>query len=77
MYKMYILNILLLDCGFVNPTCALGPNLTTYVDLQLQGGVRYYYVVQTFDVAGAVSGYSAEASAIPASGAIFLPVMER
>lgn len=50
---------------------------TLYTDYLLQGGTTYYYVVQTYDAAGALSAFSAEASAAPPSGMIYLPRLAR
>ena len=49
---------------------------TLYTDFLLQGGMSYYYVVQTFDDAGAVSAYSDEVSASVPRDLIYLPLVE-
>jgi hypothetical protein len=48
-----------------------------YRDRLLETGVQYYYVVQTFDAAGAVSSYSAEASATLPAFRVYLPLTVR
>jgi hypothetical protein len=50
---------------------------TIFTDYLLTSGVRYYYVVQTFDDAGAVSAFSAEVTGIAVSSTnmIFMPIV--
>ncbi len=48
-----------------------------FSDFVLEGGKTYYYVVQTYDNAGAVSGYSEEVGGSVPFNTIFLPIATR
>jgi hypothetical protein len=48
-----------------------------YTDYLLQRGLSYYYIVQTFDAAGAVSPASLEASGALPLSTLFLPSLRR
>jgi hypothetical protein len=50
---------------------------TLFSDLHMPSGKTYYYVVQTFDDAGAVSTYSPEVSADLPYNTVYLPAMRK
>jgi hypothetical protein len=52
---------------------------TIFTDALLDAGARYYYVVQTFDDAGAVSAFSTEVNgvAVSTTSMIFMPIVRK